>query len=252
MWLRCVPQTLAKQTGSHPGMQAVADCLCYRAANELGEALKRFVEKDEKTSIAETFAATLTATQKAAMVELKADDIAEDAELNDAQLAQQTVDALQMHVIETVSKAGKQLQEQANSKYASLKTAKGAAAAALTQDQEQGDRGDGTDGGAMDEDEDHDDNDDESDDDAPGPSARKGRTSTAARGRGQGRGRSAGRGAGRGSSAARGASAAKATKGAKASAAKPASLLGYLTPSQAPTQRCGTNAIDLLQATPVT
>ena len=92
------------------------------AAEELGEALKKFVEKEEKTSIADAFNKSLTATQAAAMVDLTQQ---EDAEAQAAAGADdglhnvpQTAEAMALHVSDTVSKAAKKLQADARVKYA--------------------------------------------------------------------------------------------------------------------------------------
>jgi hypothetical protein len=87
------------------------------AAPELGDALKRFVEKDERMSLADTYNVAIAATQAAAIAELTApvasaaDGVTEDKEPDgdDVELKR---------VVHSVSTAGRRLQAQASAKFA--------------------------------------------------------------------------------------------------------------------------------------
>jgi hypothetical protein len=87
------------------------------AAPELGDALKKFVEKDEKTSLADAYNSALKATEDAAIADLTvpeataADGAAEDRE-PDAE------DVEFERIVDSVSAAGKRLQAVAEAKFA--------------------------------------------------------------------------------------------------------------------------------------
>jgi hypothetical protein len=82
---------------------------------ELGEALKRFVEKDEKLSLADTLNACLEATQEAALETIMKRDETE-SEAGKAISRNDHEDML--HVIDIVHAAGQTLQKEAIKKFA--------------------------------------------------------------------------------------------------------------------------------------
>lgn len=97
----CLPSSVIK-----PGAAAVV---------EIGEALKRFVEKDEKTALSDAYNRILQATQEAAL-----DDLGRAADADAGAAADATPeddDAAERHVIDAVHAAGQRLQAEAIAKF---------------------------------------------------------------------------------------------------------------------------------------
>ena len=226
-------------------------------ATELGEALKRFVEKDDKASIADAFNATLKATQAAAMDDLteqaqtQMQDVENAAEGDEAPAADDDANTMRMAAIDIVSKAGKRLLKESETKFAELKGKRGAAAAQLTQDEERAHAMEAEDN-AVDGDDSGSGSDDEGEKRAS-TSKGKGKAAGSARGGGVGRGKGAAAAKTAASTAAGKGSGAKGTAAAKKAAASSAatgpSLKGYLTQNstQAANRKCALACMSLVR-----
>lgn len=84
---------------------------------EIGEALKRFVEKDEKAALSEAYNKILKDTQEAALDDLGKAAGGEEAEQVAAEAAEDE-EAAERQVIDAVHAAGQRLQAEAIAKFA--------------------------------------------------------------------------------------------------------------------------------------